>query len=166
MLLAPHVISNPAPGTVHAALRGLRPGIDPLCQGERRASVIPLATITQDGQVAVGRPRVVEHMVDAVLSYQRAIRAIISRMVRAYEESLRRQRRDRRLRNDRGSPHGGCQPPALFLARRDASAPGAAVLAGMKGRGPLLVEIQALVAPSPLGMPRRAVVGGTAIACR
>ena len=50
-------------------------------------------------------------------------------------------------------------PSALFLAGRDASAPGAAVLAGMEGTRPLLVEIQALVAPSPLGMPRRAVVG-------
>ena len=50
-------------------------------------------------------------------------------------------------------------PSALFLAGRDASAPGAAVLAGMEGTRPVLVEIQALVAPSPLGMPRRAVVG-------
>jgi DNA repair protein RadA/Sms len=50
-------------------------------------------------------------------------------------------------------------PSALFLAGRDASAPGAAVLAGMEGTRPLLVEVQALVAPSPLGMPRRAVVG-------
>jgi DNA repair protein RadA/Sms len=50
-------------------------------------------------------------------------------------------------------------PSALFLAGRDASAPGAAVLAGMEGTRPVLVEIQALVAPTSLGTARRAVVG-------
>ncbi len=50
-------------------------------------------------------------------------------------------------------------PSALFLSSRDATTPGAAVFAGMEGTRPLLVEIQALVAPSPLGTPRRAVVG-------
>ena len=50
-------------------------------------------------------------------------------------------------------------PSALFLAGRDHQAAGTAVFAGMEGTRPLLVEIQALVAPSALGMPRRAVVG-------
>jgi DNA repair protein RadA/Sms len=50
-------------------------------------------------------------------------------------------------------------PSELFLGDRDAKAPGAAVFAGMEGTRPLLVEIQALVAPSPLGTPRRAVLG-------
>jgi DNA repair protein RadA/Sms len=50
-------------------------------------------------------------------------------------------------------------PSALFLAGRDAGAAGAAVFAGIEGTRPVLVEIQALVAPSSLGTPRRAVVG-------
>jgi DNA repair protein RadA/Sms len=50
-------------------------------------------------------------------------------------------------------------PSALFLEGRDTAAPGTAVFAGMEGTRPLLVEIQALVAPSALGTPRRAVVG-------
>jgi DNA repair protein RadA/Sms len=50
-------------------------------------------------------------------------------------------------------------PSALFLAGRDQPAPGAAVFAGMEGTRPVLVEIQALVAPTALGTPRRAVVG-------
>src|SRR5579883_3637507 len=51
-------------------------------------------------------------------------------------------------------------PSSLFLAERDAAAaPGSAVFAGIEGTRPLLVEVQALVAPSPLGTPRRAVVG-------
>jgi DNA repair protein RadA/Sms len=50
-------------------------------------------------------------------------------------------------------------PSALFLAERHGETSGAAVFAGMEGTRPLLVEIQALVAPSSLGTPRRAVVG-------
>jgi DNA repair protein RadA/Sms len=50
-------------------------------------------------------------------------------------------------------------PSALFLAERRGDVSGAAVFAGMEGTRPVLVEIQALVAPSSLGTPRRAVVG-------
>jgi DNA repair protein RadA/Sms len=50
-------------------------------------------------------------------------------------------------------------PSELFLGDRDASSPGSAVFAGVEGTRPLLVEIQALVAPSTLGTPRRAVIG-------
>jgi DNA repair protein RadA/Sms len=50
-------------------------------------------------------------------------------------------------------------PSELFLAGRDLATPGTAVFAGMEGTRPLLVEIQALVAPTALGTPRRAVVG-------
>jgi DNA repair protein RadA/Sms len=50
-------------------------------------------------------------------------------------------------------------PSALFLGDRLRLAPGAAVFAGIEGTRPLLVEIQALVAPSSYGSPRRAVVG-------
>ncbi|HEX2508932.1 MAG TPA: magnesium chelatase domain-containing protein, partial [Microvirga sp.] len=46
-----------------------------------------------------------------------------------------------------------------FLSGRDLAAPGTAVFAGMEGTRPVLVEIQALVAPTSLGTPRRAVVG-------
>ena len=50
-------------------------------------------------------------------------------------------------------------PSELFLGERNAATPGAAVFAGMEGTRPLLVEIQALVAPTALGTPRRAVIG-------
>ncbi len=50
-------------------------------------------------------------------------------------------------------------PSELFLGDRQASSPGAAIFAGIEGTRPLLVEIQALVAPSSFGTPRRAVVG-------
>jgi DNA repair protein RadA/Sms len=50
-------------------------------------------------------------------------------------------------------------PSALFLGDRSGTAPGTAVFAGLEGTRPLLVEIQALVAPTGYGTPRRAVVG-------
>jgi DNA repair protein RadA/Sms len=50
-------------------------------------------------------------------------------------------------------------PSALFIAEREAGVSGAAVFAGIEGSRPLLIEIQALVGPSPLGTPRRTVVG-------
>jgi DNA repair protein RadA/Sms len=50
-------------------------------------------------------------------------------------------------------------PSEIFLGERDRSAPGTAVFAGMEGSRPVLVEIQALVAPTSLGTARRAVVG-------
>jgi DNA repair protein RadA/Sms len=50
-------------------------------------------------------------------------------------------------------------PSELFLSERDLGSPGTAVFAGIEGSRPLLVEIQALVAPTALGTPRRAVVG-------
>ncbi|MEL7117757.1 MAG: magnesium chelatase domain-containing protein, partial [Pseudomonadota bacterium] len=48
---------------------------------------------------------------------------------------------------------------ALFLTDRDAPVPGAAVFAGIEGTRPVLCEFQALVASSPLGQPRRQVLG-------
>jgi DNA repair protein RadA/Sms len=50
-------------------------------------------------------------------------------------------------------------PSRLFISSRETDAPGSAILAGMEGTRPVLTEVQALVSPSPLGTPRRAVVG-------
>ena len=50
-------------------------------------------------------------------------------------------------------------PSALFLSDRESATPGSAVFAGIEGTRPVLTEIQALVAPSPLATPRRTVVG-------
>jgi DNA repair protein RadA/Sms len=50
-------------------------------------------------------------------------------------------------------------PSELFLSERELGTPGTAVFAGIEGTRPILVEIQALVTPTSLGTPRRAVVG-------
>ena len=120
------------------------------------AAVILVGHVTKDGQIA--GPRVVEHMVDAVISFEgegsrnfRILRAVKNRFGPTDEIGVFEM-------TGRGLAEVA-NPSALFLSSRDATAPGAAVFAGMEGTRPLLVEIQALVAPSPLGTPRRAVVG-------
>ena len=103
-------------------------------------------------------PRVVEHMVDAVLSFEgerghqfRILRAVKNRFGPTDEIGV--------FEMTGAGLREVANPSALFLSERDAAAPGAAVFAGIEGTRPVLVEIQALVAPSTLGTPRRAVVG-------
>ena len=119
-------------------------------------SVILVGHVTKDGQVA--GPRVVEHMVDAVLSFEgergypfRILRGTKNRFG-ATDEIGVFEMSDGGLREVRN-------PSALFLPDGGARAAGAAVFAGVEGSRPVLVEIQALVAPAAYGTPRRAVVG-------
>ena len=120
------------------------------------ACLILVGHVTKDGQIA--GPRVVEHMVDAVLSFEgegaHAFRILRGQKNRfgATDEIGVFEMTGLGLREV-------ANPSALFLADRDQAAPGAAVLAGIEGTRPVLVEIQALVSPTALGTPRRAVVG-------
>jgi len=123
---------------------------------ERGSCVVLVGHVTKDGQIA--GPRVVEHMVDAVLYFEgdrghrfRILRGVKNRYGPTDEIGVFDM-------TGRGLAEVE-NPSALFIATRDRGAPGAAVFAGLEGSRPLLVEIQALVAPSPLGTPRRAVVG-------
>jgi DNA repair protein RadA/Sms len=120
------------------------------------AALLLVGHVTKDGQIA--GPKVIEHMVDTVLSFEgdrghpfRILRAVKNRFGATDEIGVfeMAQQGLREVSN----------PSELFLGDRDANAPGAAVFAGVEGTRPLLVEIQALVAPSALGTPRRAVVG-------
>jgi len=120
------------------------------------AAVILVGHVTKDGQIA--GPRVVEHMVDAVLSFEgdgshqfRILRAVKNRFGPTDEIGVF-EMTGLGLREV-------ANPSELFLSERDLGSPGAAVFAGIEGTRPLLVEIQALVAPTSLGTPRRAVVG-------
>jgi DNA repair protein RadA/Sms len=120
------------------------------------AALLLVGHVTKDGQIA--GPKVVEHMVDCVLSFEgdrghpfRILRATKNRFGATDEIGVFEmvQQGLREVAN----------PSELFLGDRETSVPGAAVFAGMEGTRPILVEIQALVAPSQLGTPRRAVVG-------
>ncbi len=120
------------------------------------ATVILIGHVTKDGQIA--GPRVVEHMVDAVISFEgeggrdfRILRALKNRFGPTDEIGLFEM-------TGRGLAEVA-NPSALFLSGRDLEAPGTAVFAGIEGTRPLLVEIQALAAPSSLPTPRRATVG-------
>src|SRR5262249_26646496 len=119
-------------------------------------SLILIGHITKDGQIA--GPKVIEHMVDTVLSFEgdrghafRILRAAKNRFG-ATEEIGVFEMASEGLREV-------ANPSELFLGDRLQATPGPAVLAGVEGTRPILVEIQALVVPSGLGTPRRAVVG-------
>jgi DNA repair protein RadA/Sms len=120
------------------------------------AAIILVGHVTKDGQIA--GPRVVEHMVDAVLSFEgegshqfRIMRAVKNRFGATDEIGVFEM-------TGLGLSEVS-NPSELFLSERDLGSPGTAVFAGIEGTRPVLVEIQALVASSALGTPRRAVVG-------
>ena len=122
----------------------------------RGCTVILVGHVTKDGQIA--GPRVLEHMVDTVLYFEgerghqfRILRAVKNRYGGTDEIGVFEM-------TDRGLAEVP-NPSALFLTNRREPVSGAAVFAGIEGTRPVLVEIQALVAPSPLATPRRAVVG-------
>ena len=122
----------------------------------RGVSVVLVGHVTKDGQIA--GPRVVEHMVDTVLYFEgerghqfRILRAVKNRFGPADEIGVFEMTGD--------GLQQVANPSALFLSDRDRPAPGSAVFAGIEGTRPMLTEIQALVAKSPLGTPRRTVVG-------
>ncbi len=123
---------------------------------KRGVAIVLVGHVTKDGQIA--GPRVVEHMVDAVLSFEgergypfRILRGAKNRFG-ATDEIGVFEMSDAGLREVQN-------PSALFLGEGGERAPGAAVFAGIEGSRPVLVEVQALVAPSAYGTPRRAVVG-------
>lgn len=120
------------------------------------AALLLVGHVTKDGQIA--GPKVIEHMVDTVLYFEgdrghsyRILRAVKNRFGPADEIGV--------FEMITGGLREVTNPSELFLGDRDAASPGAAVFAGIEGTRPVLVEIQALVAPSGLGTPRRAVVG-------
>lgn len=125
--------------------------------GKKRGIIMILVGhVTKDG--AIAGPRVLEHMVDTVLYFEgdrghqfRILRAVKNRFGPTNEIGVFEMH------------HAGLQevrnPSALFLSERKDNVSGSAVLAGMEGTRPVLVEIQALVAPTSFATPRRAVIG-------
>src|SRR5262249_10657043 len=112
--------------------------------------------VTKEGMIA--GPRVLEHMVDTVLYFEgerghafRILRAVKNRFGPTDEIGVFEM-------TDRGLSEV-TNPSALFLSERSTAVPGSVVFAGIEGTRPVLVEIQALVAPTSYGTPRRAVIG-------
>ncbi len=112
--------------------------------------------VTKDG--AIAGPKVLEHLVDTVLYFEgdrghmfRILRAVKNRYGSTNEIGVFEMK-------DSGLDAVG-NPSRIFLEERPEDVPGSAVISCIEGTRPLLVEIQALVGPSPLGMPRRTAIG-------
>lgn len=122
----------------------------------RNLAVIFVGHVTKDGQIA--GPRVLEHLVDSVLYFEgdrshhfRILRGVKNRFGPTDEIGVFEM-----------AGHGLVEvenPSALFLSQRADDVAGSAVLAALEGTRPMLVEVQALVAPSSMPSPRRSVIG-------
>ena len=112
--------------------------------------------VTKDGSIA--GPKVLEHMVDTVLYFEgdsghayRIIRSIKNRFGPTNEIGVF-EMQDKGLKE---VPN----PSAFFLEQRPQNVPGSVVVPSLEGTRPILVEIQALVSATNLGMPRRTAIG-------
>ncbi len=119
-------------------------------------TLLIVSHVTKDGQIA--GPKVLEHMVDTVLYFEgekdlhfRILRSIKNRFGAANEIGVFEM-------NEIGLSEVS-NPSELFLTSYDRETSGSIVFAGFEGTRPILVEIQALVSPSFIPIPRRAVVG-------
>jgi DNA repair protein RadA/Sms len=122
---------------------------------ERDVAVLLVGHVTKEGSLA--GPRVLEHLVDAVLQFEgerertyRTLRALKNRFGSTSEVGVFEMRQ--------GGLVEVLDASARFVGEAT-KAPGSVVLASMEGSRPLLVEVQALVSPSELIPPRRAVTG-------
>ncbi len=118
--------------------------------------VILVGHVTKEGVIA--GPRVLEHMVDTVLYFEgernyhyRILRSVKNRFGPTDEIGVFEM-------TDLGLQEVS-NPSALFLNQHDYPVSGSAIFAGIEGTRPILIEIQALVAPSHLATPRRTSVG-------
>ena len=146
-----------APGTVSQ----VRASAQELIRAAKKRGTVLLLVghVTKEG--AIAGPRVLEHMVDTVLYFEgershqfRILRCVKNRFGPTDEIGVFEM-------TDRGLAEVP-NPSALFLGEQEESgerASGSAVLASMEGTRPLLVEVQALVAPATFSAPRRAVIG-------
>lgn len=112
--------------------------------------------VTKEG--AIAGPRVLEHMVDTVLYFEgdrghsyRILRAVKNRFGSTDEIGVFEMASAGLIPVE--------SPSELFISERPENAPGSAVVPSIEGTRPILVEVQALTAPTPLAMPRRTAIG-------
>jgi DNA repair protein RadA/Sms len=143
-----------APGSV-SQVRECAARLVALAKARGLATVL-VGHVTKEGTLA--GPRVLEHVVDTVLSFEgerhhslRLLRAVKHRFGATGELGLFEMAGTGLV----GVPDAG----ALFLADRRAGVPGSVVVPAMEGQRPLLVEVQGLISPTDLPMPRRSAQG-------
>jgi DNA repair protein RadA/Sms len=150
-LYAPELGS--APGSVaqvrEAAARLLR------VAKEHGIAVFLVGHVTKEG--AIAGPRVLEHLVDCALHFEgdryrehRVLRAVKNRFGSTNELGVFEMT---------STGLAGVADPSELFGRVDEDQPGSAIVCALEGTRPLLLEVQALVSPSDLAMPRRVGTG-------
>lgn len=122
----------------------------------RNVPVFLVGHVTKEG--AIAGPKVVEHMVDAVIQFE-GERHYAYRILRAMKNRFGSTNEIGVFEMQEGGLREVHSPSEVFLAERRADASGSAVVASMEGTRPLLVEVQALVAPTSYGVPQRTATG-------
>lgn len=119
-------------------------------------ALVLVGHVTKDG--ALAGPRVLEHLVDVVLSFDgerhhalRLLRALKNRFGSTQEVGVFQMAESGLREVD--------NPSELFLAERIREAPGSCIVPLLEGSRPMLVEVQSLVAAAPYGTPRRSCLG-------
>ena len=143
-----------AAGSV-SQVREITARIMQMCK-RKNITTILIGHVTKDGNIA--GPRVLEHMVDTVLYLEgeryfsyRILRGVKNRFGSTNEVGLFEMREE-----------GLCEienPSEILISERDGNPSGSAIVASLEGTRPMLVEIQALLAPTAFGMPRRTGIG-------
>src|SRR5919109_1276410 len=144
-------------GSAHGSVAQVREAASRLLRVAKEVGVatILVGHVTKDG--AVAGPRVLEHLVDCVLQFEgdryrahRVLRAVKNRFGSTNELGVFEMT---------GAGLVGVPDPSEVFGRVDEDQPGSAVACALEGTRPLLLEIQALVSPSDLAMPRRVATG-------
>jgi len=124
-----------------------------------RARNVPLflvGHVTKEGVIA--GPMVIEHMVDTVLQFE-GERHYAYRILRAMKNRFGSTNEIGIFEMHDGGLREVENPSRVFLSERTSGASGSAVVAGMEGSRPILLEVQALVAPTSYGVPQRSATG-------
>jgi DNA repair protein RadA/Sms len=112
--------------------------------------------VTKEGQIA--GPRVLEHMVDCVLYFE-GERGHMFRILRTVKNRFGATDEIGVFEMSEAGLQQVDNPSSMFLTQRENPVSGSAVLAAIEGSRPVLLELQALIAPSMMATPRRSVVG-------
>lgn len=122
----------------------------------RELPIFLVGHVTKEGNIA--GPRVLEHIVDCVL-YLEGERFYSYRLLRAAKNRFGSTNEVGVFEMDQGGMKEVANPSAAFLSERAVSSSGSAVTVPLEGTRALLVEVQALVAGTAFGAPRRTAVG-------
>lgn len=143
-----------APGSV-AQVRECGARLMTIAKGRGIATFL-VGHVTKEG--AIAGPRVLEHLVDAVL-YLEGERHYAYRILRAVKNRFGSTNEIGVFQMAEAGLVEVRNPSGFFLAERPKDAPGSVIVSSLEGTRPLLLELQALVAPAAFGTPRRTVLG-------